>query len=365
MSAPSPSVLSRRQANLQQRALQLLWLALTLSALGRGWLHFTKDRPYWSLFWSEELLSPPLGLVGVSWESYVESASTEATLTTLTALLGVLFLLLSGLFAHATSGALSPEGAPHATPFMRRALWLLFGLQLFYVSTYWFGHSMYLPIWLEQGVQLSLPWLCLKVGFYEQECEGDVEGARDEEREPQERPHLLELRTPPPAFIAPPSRQTAEHLSPSGLYLSRLPIKVAALALSTTFIGHGLYALGVYPIPGDFQLMLMRTLNCSQQTAITLLWWAGIFDVIAALAVWTPRRYLRVRWAALAYMLLWGTLTAFARVWGHWGMGTLSEVVWHWVPELILRLPHALLAWWLLTLEGGVRPHWRAERPHL
>jgi hypothetical protein len=347
-----------------------LWLATTLSALGRGWLHFTKDRPYWSLFWSEELLSPPLSLFGVSWEQYVESPSAEGALTKLTAVLGVMFLLISARLAHATSGALSPDGAPRGTRGLKLTLWTLIALQLAYVSTYWFGHSMYTPIWLEQATQLILPWLCLKVGLYEEEPQPPQApdtaqlSVSQESEHPEFRPHLLTLRTPPPGLSAPPQLdedKAQRATSPAGLYLARLPIKLAALALSATFIGHALYAMGVYPVPGDFILMLMRTLGCDQQTALTLLWWAGTLDIVAALAVWTPRRYLRVRWAALAYMLVWGSLTALARVWGHWGMGSLSEVLWHWSPELILRLPHALISWWLLTLEGGVRPPWRDE----
>lgn len=318
-----PEDSARWAEGLQRRAFELLWLALTLSALGRGWLHFTKDSPYWSLFWSEELVSPLLGLIGVEWSSYVESATVEATLNTISMGLGLLYIVLSVVTARASAELLRTGERPFRSPLVQRSLWLLLGLQLVYVSTYWLGKSLYFPIWLEQSTLIALPWLCLSTGL------------RGED-------------------------QTRAQ-STDDLYLSRAPITVTRLALSCTFIGHGMFALGLYPVPEDYLVMVMRTFGCSQQSAQTMLWWAGALDVLAAIAVWTPRRYLRVRWSALTYMLAWGAITACARVVGHWGLGTFTDTVWYWLPELMLRLPHALIPWWLLTLEGGVRPYWRGR----
>jgi len=322
--SPRAPITQGLSGSLHKRALELLWLATCLSALGRGWLHFSKDQPYWSLFWSEELIGAPLALVGLSWSAYVESPQVEGLLSAVVSCFGVFYLLCAALLARETALIIKTGELPSASPLLRRSLWCLFALQLFYVSCDWLSHSLYLPIWFEQSAQLSLPWLCLAVGFK--------------------------------------SLQPSAHSSAIGLHLERAPITVTRLAISCTFLGHGAFALGIYPVPQDYVVMVMRTLSCEEQTALSLLWWAGALDVLTALAVWTPRSKLRVRWAALAYMLVWGTMTALGRVVGHWGLGTISQTLWHWIPELMWRLPHALIPWWLLTLEGGVRPsaRWRA-----
>lgn len=306
---------------LQRRAFELLWIATSLSAFGRGLLHFTKDSPYWNFFWSEELLGPFLSLIGIEWSTYVESTKVEGLLTIFSVSMGLFYIAVSVILGQACSKLLVSGELPEGTHFLRRSLWLLLGLQLTYVSTYWLGHSLYLPIWFEQSTLMALPWLCLSTGL------------KDHEQDPID--------------------------STEDLYLARAPITITRLALSCTFIGHGIFALGLYPVPEDYLIMVMRTFGCTELTATSLLWWAGALDVLAALAVWTPRRHLKVRWMALTYMLFWGGVTAFARVVGHWGQGTFLDTVWYWFPELMVRLPHALIPWWLLTLEGGVRPYLR------
>lgn len=306
-------------ASLERRALLTLWLAGALSALGRAWTHFTAERPYWSLFWSEELLSTPLGLIGVPWDRFVGSERVEGALSALTTALAVGFVIASLRVVVAVLEAARGEEPPKKTLGLRASLWGLVALQSLYVGTHWLGHSLQLPIWLEYSTHIALPWLCLRVGF-----------------------STLEAR---------------------GRRLARGPITITRLAITFTFVGHALYALGVYPVPSDFLNMLMSALRCSEESARVLLSAAGALDLLAAAWAWTPRSLIRLRWAALWYMTLWGLLTALARVWGHWDNASPSEVVWQWLPEVILRLPHALVPLWLLTLEGGLTPPWRrAER---
>jgi len=307
--APAPA------ARLERRALLTLWLAAALSALGRAWTHFTGERPYWSLFWSEELLAAPLGALGVSWDVFVESERVERALSGLTTALALGFVVAALRVALAALEVARAGAPPRARGGLRAALWALVGLQALYVGTHWLGHSLHMPIWLEYATHVALPWLCLRVGF---------------------------------APLAPRARR-----------LARAPITVTRLAITCTFVGHALYALGVYPVPSDFVVMLMTTLGCAEGVARVLLSAAGALDLLAAAWAWTPRALVRLRWAALWYMTLWGLLTALARVLGHWDTATPSEVVWQWLPEVLLRLQHALVPLWLLTLEGGLTPPWR------
>ncbi len=314
----APAAARALMARLERRALLTLWIAAALSALGRSWTHFTGERPYWSLFWSEELLAPPLGLLGVSWDSFVESERVEAALGALTTLLAFAFTFAALRVTLAALEVARGDGPPRLTRALRAALWGLVGLQALYVGTHWLGHSLHMPIWLEYATHIALPWLCLRAG-----CSP------------------LEAR---------------------GRRLARAPITVTRLAITCTFVGHALYALGVYPVPSDFVVMIMSTLSCSEGDARVLLSAAGALDLLAAAWAWTPRALIRLRWGALWYMTLWGLLTALARVWGHWDTASPAEVVWQWLPEVLLRLPHAIVPLWLLTLEGGLTPPWRRAR---
>ncbi|MCW1925016.1 hypothetical protein OKA05_20810 [Luteolibacter arcticus] len=112
-----------------------------------------------------------------------------------------------------------------------------------------------------------------------------------------------------------------------------------AVAVAATFAAHGLYAVGYYPLPGEWVTMAMTILRLGEQAAVTFLFAAGVLDFLVALTIFIPRLSV----AAAAYAFAWGLLTASARVVANVTPENFHESALFWIPEMLVRLPNALL----------------------
>ncbi|WP_417734831.1 hypothetical protein [Rosistilla oblonga] len=126
----------------------------------------------------------------------------------------------------------------------------------------------------------------------------------------------------------------------------RATVITAIVAVILTFAGHGSYALGLWPTPGNFYAMTTLILGVEYPTAQTMLRIAGVLDFVVCIGICIP--YLR-RPAAL-YASIWGFLTAIARPvagmsWGlnYWGAD-------QYLHEAVLRSPHCLIPLYLFLL---------------
>ncbi len=112
------------------------------------------------------------------------------------------------------------------------------------------------------------------------------------------------------------------------------------LVIAFTFVGHGLYALGLYPIPGHFVHMIISNLHVTNEQAVTILYIAGILDLVLAFAIFSPHvdRYF------LAYAAFWGFVTALARLTTYVSFDHMFGLTLHQMGfEFIIRTPHFLL----------------------
>lgn len=125
-------------------------------------------------------------------------------------------------------------------------------------------------------------------------------------------------------------------------------LRICAWACSLTFFGHGAKALAEYHLFLDYILAFFADagFSISLRTGVLLLHIVGTIDIaLAHHAMFFHRG--RIRWV-FRYMMVWGAITAFARVtYGGWP-------AWH---EVVVRAPHALapLAI-LLMLKFGLKP---------
>ncbi len=128
------------------------------------------------------------------------------------------------------------------------------------------------------------------------------------------------------------SANNAEDLS------SRLIIGLK-IAIALTFLGHGLYAMGVFPVPGNFVYMLSSVFGIGDSTAKTILLVAGFLDIFAIVGLFLPR----LKRISLIYCIIWGLATSMARIITGFTpmdpMGSMSQ----WLHETVMRLPHGLL----------------------
>jgi hypothetical protein len=267
--------------------LRILRIATIALFLGRGWQHLFWDTPYRSVLWDQGLMEPVLIWLGGSWDSFATNLQVDRWVTMSAQLIGV-FLLFCAICL-----------ALFWTKVRIRNLALLGG-GFFIVLMALARIKGSFPPWaqaMELAIQFSLPFLLFAA-----------------------------LRF--------------------GLKRSwRLGFQGAVAA---TFIGHGLFAAGVLPTPGNFLNMTMAILGVEESGARQFLFVMGIADFIAAALLLAGGFLGRMgAW----YCVLWGLATALARVVAHLDMAPMGYVLHQWLPETVFRLPHGLvplaLAFWL------------------
>lgn len=259
----------------------LLRIACILIFLGWGWLHLLGDIPFRAIFWDESLLKGIVeGLSGMTWKEWVSSRAVNNFVQNLIYLTGV-FYLLCGFAAF----RLNEKSKWAGRMLLLGALSLMFLAFLFYKEKFY-----HLGQFFEYTIQWSAPLLL---------------------------------------FLVVRKKWTNQRLL--------LPIKIA---VALTFTCHGLYAVGYYPVPGNFVDMIIGVLGVSENTATTILTTVGILDFILSVLIFLPGK-----WAvpALSYAVLWGTATALARVTGYFDIDFAAKAVIRWLPETLLRLSHGLL----------------------
>ena len=120
---------------------------------------------------------------------------------------------------------------------------------------------------------------------------------------------------------------------------------LARLAIAATFLGHGLFAVGWYPVPGHFPDMLTTIFPIRESQAYTILYVAGILDFVVACGALFPA----ITAYVLPWAIIWGFATALARLASVAGDPARAEVWLQQLPQVLYRLPHGglpLLLWW-------------------
>jgi len=264
--------------------------------IGRAYQHIIWDAPYRAFFWEPKLLEGIVeSIFGLSWHSYVTNLSVSNGIATFIQTIGVLYLISAILVWF-----LKPK-------LKTLAKFVLIGS----------GISLILLAILYSKDKF------FHVGqFFEYAC---------------------------------------QFMSPILLYwlvFSKVELKKirlwALVAIALTFICHGLYAVGYYPRPGNFIDMTLNILPITEPAAHTLLKVAGILDFVVAIVIFIPK----IAKPALIYAIIWGGLTAIARLVGHFYFDFLGITFNQWTWEVIIRLPHALIPLFVLLLNksNAVKP---------
>lgn len=267
--------------------LLLRWATIAVF-MGRAWQHLYWDAPFRTVLWDERLMSGLVRWLGWDWTEWVTSPAVESGIGWLVWLSGLAYVLAA-------------VGAYFLTADRLWARWLvalgalgLLVLAFLYTKEKFYHLGQFFEYSLQVGSPIFLLWL-----------------SREEQVSA--------------AFV--------------------LTIRVA---VALTFTCHGLYAIGYYPRPVNFTSMVMNGLFLSQKNAVSLLEVAGFLDFIVALLLLLPWR--KVVMVALAYCVLWGGLTAFARIWSNLWVSPAETVLLQWVHESLYRWPHFMAPAGLLVL---------------
>jgi hypothetical protein len=257
----------------------LVWMKIATFCLllGKAWQHLRWDPPYRAWLWDEKWMRSLIEKMGWTWQAYLNSPVIEQNIRMGIKSLGLALLL-----------AAFSVFLPQRLGRVRNFLLMIASLILFFVA---------LLICKDQGWQLGQ--------FLEL---------------------VLQWATPVLYVLWQKDNRNA--------------VFWTKIAIASTFIGHGMYALGWYPRPGAYLDMCINGLGISQNQAVTFLNTAGTLDLLASILIFIP---FRGSMGVYIYLIGWGFLTAIARVWSHFSWDFLGNWAEMWLHEWLMRFPHFLV----------------------
>ncbi|EZH74185.1 hypothetical protein ATO12_15050 [Aquimarina atlantica] len=263
------------------KALRILKISVFLIFTGRAWQHLFWDAPYRSFFWDEALLKPVIeGIFSVSWKDYVTSSTTDKAIQTIIRSNGILYLIAAFCALGFTTSNKKWLRFPILVGGVSLViLAILLTKEKFYHTAQFFEHS----------IQFGLPFVLL--------------------------------------------------YTHADNFTSKRFILILKILIAVTFFSHGLYAFGFYPLPGKFVDMVIQIIGCSESVAVTFLYIAGILDFIIAVLIFIPKTAVYTLW----YALLWGLLTAFARIVANFYIDFPLQSIHQNLYEVLYRIPHGLV----------------------
>jgi hypothetical protein len=128
--------------------------------------------------------------------------------------------------------------------------------------------------------------------------------------------------------------------------LTNNTLLILKILVAFTFFGHGLFALGIHFVPKNFVSMTTAILQLSNSNAERFLFLIGILDVLAAIGIFFNGV---IQKSAFIYMILWGLITAFARIVYGSMVSTDGMDFLYYVSNTIYRIPNGLIPLYLMN----------------
>ncbi len=272
--------MSFKHSNLQLVHVTLRVATVMLFA-GRAWQHLFWDAPFRALLWDEKLME---GIVtfflGGTWQDYVTSEASDRVIQSAITGFGIFYALMAAVTLVARGRMLSGLSW----------LYYLSSLSLMFLAFLYAKEKFHhVGQFFEYTIQFLLPL------FFLYALTGRIKMHR----------LLLSMK----------------------------------IAIALTFTAHGLYAIGVYPLPGVYTDMLISILGVTETAARQMLLVAGALDFVISICLFIPR----VDKYALLYAVVWGGLTAVARTWGFFFPEFPLESLHQNLYETLIRMPHMLV----------------------
>jgi hypothetical protein len=275
--------MDKRDLKLKSIGIKIILISCALVLFGRFYQFFFFGSPYRAFLWDESLLSPLVTKFYDSWNAYAIDPVINHRIELLTKIVAVVFLITSiiSLFWF----RIKSMRLKKSFVWMSFIFFLFMALSMFKEKNY-----AWLPVF-ELSIQLC-PLLLLT--FWD----------------------------------------NFEKLNTSFL------VNFLKVAIALTFIPHGLFAMGVFPVPGHFVDMTISILKITEDNARIFLWVVGCLDVVGSILIFVSFRFSKI---ILYYFVFWGLVTAFARIY----VGFIPELAGMTIHNslflTIYRLPHGLV----------------------
>ncbi|PQB07706.1 hypothetical protein BST83_11465 [Polaribacter filamentus] len=267
----------------KQIILFLLKLCAFLVFIGRAYQFYFFGAPFRSVFWDEALLTPIVeGLSNYSWYDYATNLNVSTWITNFTNLCS--FLLVTSAFTCLFWNRISSNTFKKSVASV--SLFILIFLGICMVKDFSYGVIQF----LELSIQIAI---CLI--FF---LNNDI------------------------------SKINEKQLT---FWLK--------IAVAFTFIAHGIFAMGIFYLPGHFIDMTIKILGVSETQAKLFLHIAGILDVLFSILLFVPKLAKYV----LIYFITWGILTALARLVSGFNPDFILKSFHNYTYLVIYRLPHGLI----------------------
>ncbi|MCP4441822.1 MAG: hypothetical protein GY810_23190 [Aureispira sp.] len=268
----------------------LLLQILTITIfIGRAWQGIFWDLPLRSLLWDQNLMQGIVeSIYNGSWHEYVTDPKVDTFINNLGVTFGVFWAICASIIL-----VLKPNRKWLRIPIYIGAA-LLIGLAFLY----WKSKYYALGQLFEYSIQISTPILLVYAvlgGFNSHKFRGALK-----------------------------------------------------VIIAISFICHGLYAYGYYPVPGPWlQWCLDVFMLPTESSAYTFLYLMGILDFLAAILIFFRPTFNIAIW----YCIIWGTMTALARIVANFYIDAPLYSLHQWGYETMFRLVHGGLPFflWLIS----------------
>jgi hypothetical protein len=261
----------------------LLCFSAFLIFFGRAYQFFFFGAPYRAVFWDESLLSPIIeGLFNYTWQEYATNLKVNTRIENLTILSSV-FLLANALLC------LFWYNIKHT--FLKKTILGTGIFLLFFMGICMVKSKNYDILQLfELSIQLTVPLLI----FF---------------------------------------NNSLKNIDASKFS------KWLKIAIALTFIPHGLFAMGIFYVPGHFIDMTIKILGVNETQATQFLFVVGLLDIVVSIFIFIPK----VARLTLMYVIIWGFLTAIARLVSGFNADFFWSSLHNSTYLTLYRLPHAFV----------------------
>lgn len=265
-----------------RRIFYLVQVCAFLVFIGRAYQFYFFGAPFREFFWDEDLLSPVVeGVFDTPWYDYATSSVVNTWIVMVTKLSSFIFLLsaiVSLFWQKIKWGRLK-----------RTIIWIGIGILIFMGFCLVKSKNNDFLQFFEQGIQIGAPLLMIL-------------------------------------------------LSKNKYVFNNKLLLGVKIAIALVFTTHGLFAMGLIYVPGHFVDMTIKILGVSEAVAKQFLFVIGLLDVIASILIFIPKlsKY------AFYYLIIWGILTAFARIVSGFSADFIARSFHHFSYLVIYRIPHGL-----------------------